>query len=446
MFSFLKRMSIVASCFMVLGLYSALLAQAAMNPAFELDPQVLGSAGVSAKKTSTTSFKKLPARSSVKRAAPESRKRSARHSQSRHAHVTVQALQLEAPAMDLSEQETSARVTSLWNALVPQATSDLKPLNIRSSMFSLSLDPQRYPMYNSLDGARVVVDRMSSIPPLIKSLITEQEPSVRIVSESSLNKRQFLSAMLNAAGFYSVEDNFSVDFGTDPRLQVRADFKVEKTSESLINQDVVLLNSGRVSFPRTLTSFLKKEGFTVYEPFASEQAPLRNLRTQSVYQITSKNRIEVVDAILSVLSIGYNADRHVDVFAGEENGISLSVKAHRYVEREGQRCIVTLFDGNPITYTLFRILETKGYRVVILEEKDDFRKISEKLLASLRIPFRYKQHEMWPDGVANYSLWISGFRLNNTNISGNVQFLTDSALVPAVRDLLVENGYDVRSK
>ena len=57
-------------------------------------------------------------------------------------------------------------------------------------------------------------------------------------------------------------------------------------------------------------------------------------------------------------------------------------KAERYFERGGQRYVVTSFDGDPVNYTLFRILETKGYNVVILEAQDDFRKISEKLIAT----------------------------------------------------------------
>jgi hypothetical protein len=273
----------------------------------------------------------------------------------------------------------------------------------------------------------------------------ERDPSVRVVSESPANGRRFLSAMLNAAGFYSVEENFAVEFGVDPRLRVQSDFKVEKTAESLIKQDLALINSGKDALPQSLKSFLKKEGFSTFEPFASpkiaEGGPLR-----PVFQITARNRIEIVDAILTALSVSYHSDQHLDVFAKDNNGISLTVKAQRYFERNGQRCVVTGFDGDPITYTLFRILETKGFKVVILDGQDDFRKVSEKILTSLRMPAQYSQHTMWPDNGSNYSLHMSGFRLAGADVPGGSLFLTDLQLDRIVRDLLTENGFDVLVK
>ena len=131
------------------------------------------------------------------------------------------------------------------------------------------------------------------------------------------------------------------------------------------------------------------------------------------------------------------------VFAADNNGISLSVKAERFFERDGQRFVVSRFDGDPVTYTLFRILETKGYRVVILEAKDDFRKISEKILSRLRIQGSYAQQKLWPDDTSNYSLQMSGFNLENAGIPGGALFLTNLPLDRIVRDLLTENGYNI---
>jgi hypothetical protein len=296
-----------------------------------------------------------------------------------------------------------------------------------------------------MDNGRILVDQNSSIPMLVKSLITEKDPLVRIVSESPVNGKRFLAAMLESAGLYSVEENFSMDFGTDPKLTIRSDFKIEKTPESLIKQDVILMNSGRVQLPPVLGGFLKKEGFTVYEPFVSLQ-PVVPASPRPFYQITTKNQSEIIDSLLTSISLNSEKDRRLDVFAADNNGISLSVKAERYFERDGQRHVVTSFDGDPVTYTLFRILETKGYQVTILDAQDDFRKITDKLLSRMRIQGAYAPHQLEQEAGGNYSLQMSGYKLEGPGFPVGGIFLTNIVLDRVIRDLLTENGYSITSK
>jgi hypothetical protein len=356
-----------------------------------------------------------------------------------------QILRLESPETALSELEASVQIRQTWNKLLPPPTNGQIPIILQSAAFSLNLDPQRYPVFAAMDNTRILVDRNDSIPPLVKSLITEKDPSVRIVSESPLNGKRFLSAMLNSAGFYSVEENFSMDFGSDPKLTIHSDFKVEKTAESLIKQDLVLMNAGHTPVPVVLSEFLKKEGFTVYEPFATPKTVTPGTTAQ-LLQITSKNQSDVVDALLSSMSIVPDKDRKLDVFAAENNGISLSVKADRYFERGGQRYVVTSFDGDPVSYTLYRILETKGFQVAILETKDNFRAVSEKLLSRLHIPGTYAQHKLSSDMEGSYSLHMTGFKLSGPDFPVTGVFLTNLELDRVIRDLLVESGYSIITK
>jgi hypothetical protein len=360
--------------------------------------------------------------------------------------VTGQAFRLDSTVPALSSQEAAALVKDAWEKILPSKGELLKPFTIQSPSFSLTLDSQRFPMFATMDGARILLDQGATIPPLVKALIQEKDPTVRIVSESPANGRRFLAAMLGAAGFYSVEENFSMEFGVDPKLTVRSDFKVEKTPESIIKQELVLLNSGRNAYPAPLTEFLKKEGFSVYEPFAFQAPSLGESPSRHIYQITGNRQPDIVDAILKTLEVPYQNDRRLDVFAADNNGISLSVKAERYFERDGQRVVITRFDGDPVTYTLFRILETKGYRVAMLENQDDFRKISEKILARLNIHGGYAQHKLWPDEASNYSLQMSGYKLEGNGIPGGSMFLTNKQMDRIIRDLLVENGYSIHVK
>jgi hypothetical protein len=356
-----------------------------------------------------------------------------------------QMFRLESPVAPLTEEDATARVKQTWDAILPPPKGEQKPIYLQSPAFSLTLDPARYPVYAAMNGGKILIDQHSSIPPLVKSLITEKDPSLHIVTESPANGRRFLAALLESAGFYSVEENFSMDFGADPKITVHSDFKIEKSPDSLIKQDIVLINSGRVSYPAALGDFLKKEGFSVFEPFGTLR-PSGFETQRQVFQIMSKSQPEIVDAILSSLSVTPVKDRRLDVFAADNNGISLSVKAERYFEQGGQRSVVTRFDGDPMTYTLFRILEAKGYQVVILEAQDDFRKVSDKLLSRMNFKKSYAQHKLNSDENSNYSLLMTGVRLEGNGLPAGGIILTNLEIDKIIRGLLTENGYTVTTK
>lgn len=355
----------------------------------------------------------------------------------------AQTLRLE-PDQSASVQavDPAARLRDSWDQIIPSGPELMKPLVVQSPNFSLSLDSKRYPVFATLDGARIVVDQQGTIPPLVRSLITDKDPGIRIVSGSTDN-RQFLADMLKSAGFYSVEEDFLLTLGKDPKISVVSDFKVEKKPESLVQQDVVLVNASRDPFPSGLSSLLKKEGFTVHEPFAGRRIPVVPPGKGEIHRITGSSQSQIVDALLKALAVRGETDRKLDVFASENNGISLAVSAERYFERNGKRYVVTRFDGDPINYTLFRILETRGYQVVILEQQDSFRKIAEKILSRLNLRGSFAQHALWPAREENFSVQLSGFKVEGATPSGGSLFLTDVELDRVVRDILGEKGFQV---
>lgn len=360
-------------------------------------------------------------------------------------YVPEQGFTLDSPLSPFSPQEAVSRVQGVWNQIVPATKEQHKPLSLQTENFSLTLDPERYPMFARMDGGRIVLDQKGSIPPLVKSLIEDKDSTVRILTEPPTGNKYFIKSLLEAAGFYSVEENFSLEFGVDPKITLQADFKVEKTADSLLKQDVVLVNSSAISLPPTLSQFLKKEGFSLYEPFASLK-PFAIRDSRKIHFISAKKQPEMIDDILAALSVTPERDRRVDVFSSDNNGISLSVKAERYFERGGKRYVVTNFDGDPINYTLFRILETKGFNVVILEAKDDFRKISEKLASRMKIKGIFAQHKLLQDEASGYSLQMSGFMLQDNELPGGGIFLTDRAMDRIVTDLVTENGFTINNR
>jgi hypothetical protein len=356
-----------------------------------------------------------------------------------------QSFKLEPPVPMLSEQQAVGRIRETWDKIVPARPGTQNPLAMQTSNFSLALDAERYPTFTGMDGGLILIDQNGTISPQVKSLLQAKESSLRIVADSPSGTKKFMSSMLEAGGFYSVEENFNMDFGVDPKLSFHADFKIEKSSESLIMQDIVLMNSGLNLTSTALGEFLKKEGFLLYEPFASlKQDTVRNSRP--IHQITSVKQPEIVDAILKAFSISSDRDRRLDVFTADKNGISLSVKAERYFERGGQRYVVIGFDGNPVNSDLLKILEANGFRVIVLEAQDDFRKISEKLISRMKIKGTYAKHNLLQDSTANYSLQMTGFKLDDDGFPGGGLFLTNLEMDRIIRELLTENGYSIISK
>ena len=361
------------------------------------------------------------------------------------AETAGQSFLLEPPAPMLTEQEVVGRIRDTWDKIVPGSAEPLKPPDLQTSSFSVTLDAQRYPSFAAIDGGRILLDQGGAIPPAIKTLMQEKEPKLRIVSDPPSGTRGFLSSMLEAGGFYSVEENFNAEFGVDPKLSVHADFKIEKSADSLGKQDVVLMNSTLRATPATLIEFLKKEGFTVFEPFAFlKQQALRSPRP--LYQVTAKKQSDIVDAILKIFSVSFDRNRRLDVFAADNKGISLAFKAERYFERGGQRFVIISLDGDPINTPLLKVLEANDFRVIILEAQDDFRKISEKIIAGMKLKGIFDRHNLLLSSTANYSLQISGFNLDDPSLPGGGLFMTNLEMNRVVRELLAENGYNIQTR
>uniref|UniRef100_A0A831U078 LysM peptidoglycan-binding domain-containing protein n=1 Tax=Geobacter metallireducens TaxID=28232 RepID=A0A831U078_GEOME len=337
-------------------------------------------------------------------------------------------------------------VRQVWGSLVAAQTVSTRPISIEDKSFSLSLDPESFPSFPAADGGRVLVDAGGKIPPLVRALIEEKEPSIRIVSESPRNRKRFMASLLSGARFYSVEDNVSLSFGADPKLTVNADFKIEKTPESVLNHDVVLMNVDeyRRGMPPSLVGFLRREGFQVVEPFAGRDgAPPRGGRI--LHQITARETRGIVDGLLRALNVRYETDRSVELYGMADGGLRLDVRADRYFEDGRDRYVVSYFDGDPVTYTLTRLLETRGYRVVVLDPKDDFQKVSEKLLARLRLPGVFARHDLLEYRDAPYGIQMSGIRMRGRAAGSDTVFFTNVELDPLFRDLLDYNGYSVVS-
>lgn len=102
--------------------------------------------------------------------------------------------------------------------------------------------------------------------------------------------------------------------------------------------------------------------------------------------ITGTNSEIIVDSLAKALGLATDNKRIVDLKGAAANN-TFSIKVDRYIEEDGQRIIINCTEKDQFNYTLLRLLEQEGYRV-IHAEKGDFRSITASLLAQL-----HKVHE-----------------------------------------------------
>lgn len=413
----------------------------AVDARFELDPGQV----VKSSKSATSYAKKRNRRVSHHGSGQSHKTAVVLQKQPADQNQPAAAFQAVTTTLETNNVPDIRQVRSFWDVVNPPKGDALQPLVFKSDNYELAVDPARYPLLKAADGGTLLLDSGGTLPPLVRTLIQGKDPSVRIVSASPADGRRFLAALLVSGGFYSVEEQPVMTFGTDPLLKVRADFKVERTAESVMRNEVILVSSSRQGFPAHLADYVKAQGFKLVEPFAERQsAPVP--RRHQLVQLAPRNQYQTIDQLLEALSVPTEKNRRVQLFSAADSGIALSVVAERYFERAGRRYVVASFSGDPIAYTLFRLLETKGYRVVILEPKDTFKSIASKMLERMDLPSSYASHLLVSDPSGRYSLEMSGFLLENSSSGGGALMLTDLPLEQNVRELLTDQGYQIQNR
>lgn len=357
----------------------------------------------------------------------------------------LQVFTLEKPVVPvLQASDMTAHVKQVWEKIVPGHHALKKTLSVNSDNVSITLDPVKYPILTAMDGGRILVDVDGKISPTIKSIISRTDPGLRVVAESAADPKRFLASLVNAGTFYSVAEDFVMEFGSDPRLTIRSDFRVERTAESLVNQDVVLLNSGKIALSSKLTEFLKKEGFTLYEPFALAKPHIFSPRNRLI-QVTAGAPLDIASSILKALSITAEVNARIEVADIDNSGISISITPDRYFQYKGKAYCIRYVRDTSFDTSLAPILAARGIHSIDLDRNDDFHKISERILTSVGLSGTYGFHKLWPEEDTRYSLQMSGVMIDGAGVAGESLFLTNREIDRIIKDISVENGYIVQN-
>jgi hypothetical protein len=335
----------------------------------------------------------------------------------------------------------SARL--IWEKLLPSRQLPNEAVTIKGNSYSLELDPDRFPMFPAADGGKILIEASGKLSPLVRSLIQQNDPKTRFVTYTPNNQKRFFAGLLSVAGFYSVEEDFSVSFGADPVLTVSADFKVENDANSPLQHDIFLFSTGSRSggFPPVLKEYMAGQGFRVIDGNSSgitESTPVDG----SVSVITEKEPTLMADRLMSALNLGYVKEKEIDLLNLGDGGVGLRVKADRYFEKNGEKFVVSGFKGDPENYTILRLLEAQRYHVIMLAAEEDFRSVSGKILSQLRLPSRYEMQEILGAGDIPYTIRMSGIMVKTPGKQGKT-FLTAARPERIIAELLELNGYTI---
>jgi hypothetical protein len=102
-----------------------------------------------------------------------------------------------------------------------------------------------------------------------------------------------------------------------------------------------------------------------------------------ICSVTEKDPARIVDAVMNALSLPWSKNRIIQSADGAPN--AYSIRVDRYFELDGVRTIVSIGESDPYSYTLLRLLESAGYRVLTINAGDDFKVIGDKMLRAVGV-------------------------------------------------------------
>jgi hypothetical protein len=151
-----------------------------------------------------------------------------------------------------------------------------------------------------------------------------------------------------------------------------------------------------------------------------------------VRQVTAADPLRLVDGILAALYIKVSRDKVIEGGIDSLSGGLFSIKVGRYFEFGGNRYVIGEPTSDPFLYTMLRILETAGYRVVTVAPSNELTAQSRHLLQQLGITFAAGRYRLTPKTTPFDTRELSGVM---TTLPGEIRvFLTDTAFGPGEFD------------
>ncbi|WP_026842432.1 LysM peptidoglycan-binding domain-containing protein [Citrifermentans bremense] len=135
-----------------------------------------------------------------------------------------------------------------------------------------------------------------------------------------------------------------------------------------------------------------------------------------------KNTAAIVDSLLNALSTSWSKSKIIHSGSGAPT--TFSIRVDRYFEYKGARYVISIGESDPYNYTLIRLLEAAGYRVLMLSGGEDFKTTSEKLFKLVGIEPAFGNYPLSGGNQA------AGYLLQQEDAGGRRVLLTEGAPPP----------------
>lgn len=143
--------------------------------------------------------------------------------------------------------------------------------------------------------------------------------------------------------------------------------------------------------------------------------------------VPEQDSAATVDSLLALLQIAPGRNKTLE--AGPE-GAACSITVDRYFEYQGGRYVVSIGESDPSAYTLLRVLETAGYKVLRLTGREDYRGAAVRLLTAVGVAPDFGRHPV-QEGKG-----ITGFLLKPEDAGGRRVVLSAERVGPGEKWLL----------
>lgn len=107
-----------------------------------------------------------------------------------------------------------------------------------------------------------------------------------------------------------------------------------------------------------------------------------------ICSVTERDASKIVDDVLNALSLHWSRNWIIQSTAPT----AFSIRVDRYFEYKQARYIVSIGERDPYNYTLVRLLEGAGYRVLRISGKEDFETVNKKIFALVGVVPVFGKH------------------------------------------------------
>lgn len=255
----------------------------------------------------------------------------------------------------------------------------------------VTVDCSAVPVVEFDNGMTILLDFSGRIPATLKQVIESTWKNYVIIDPS---EDQTILSILEAVIAASKDYSFNAvraykKIGTHPPVNIYVDWIIsekETGGGKPYSFGIKSIDNHNLLLPGNIREYADKAGFEVIEMLGGTEVKgiTDTYENMNVPVLRADTNMVLAESILSAL--GYSSVRNADVtiYNMKEHGLALSIKVDLLLNIDSKDLII---QSKKISPQFVDVLKKRGTPVVFLSEKDEKRKVFEKLLHAINVPF-----------------------------------------------------------